>query len=40
MDKKGGIIGTAVGLAMVGVLFFVIGYSLERGKDYTWKKAE
>jgi transketolase C-terminal domain/subunit len=33
MDKKGGIIGTAVGLAMVGVLFFVIGYSLKKGRE-------
>ena len=41
MAKKEMTIGKyAIGLVSVGVLFFVIGYSLERGKDYTWKKAE
>ena len=29
----------AIGLISAGVLFFVIGYSLEKGKDYTWKKT-
>jgi len=33
MDGKKGIIGTAISFAMVGVLFFVIGYSLKKGSE-------
>ena len=31
--EKKGLIGTAVSLAMVGVLFFVIGYSFKKGQE-------
>jgi|10_taG_2_1085330.scaffolds.fasta_scaffold55079_3 hypothetical protein len=31
MGKK--VIGTAMSLAMVGVLFFVIGYSFKKGSE-------
>ena len=33
MAIKKGVVGTAVSLVMVGVLFFVIGYSLKKGKE-------
>lgn len=32
-SKKGNLANYAIGLVSVGLLFFVIGYSLERGKD-------